>query len=240
MKTSNKFSIISKEDLIKIANSKIEQINRKYSDCSFLEKVKLEINYNNETSPEKSILLNEEEMKELKKLAKTDKNLTQAELCNIVIDKYVAGDSSLKRASENVQKAVLYSQPKYTSCPRNCYSDFNYPPVVRWLYISNPDQLIKNYNNGDIYKYPFLQSCSKDYYYAENQYNDNEWSSNVKFIIHPKSETSKAVDIGRRKYGNNEVIYPPNQEFVILDKQLVRYTTPKSDFYRWVIHMQEK
>lgn len=249
--TVNKFSgdWVLKEcdinDLKLSLDSKVEKINNKYNVDNQNKRVKDKIQYNKEDDyVEEKIILNDKETEELKELARTQENLPMEELCQKAINIYVGGDYSLKDASENVQKAVLYSQPRYDSKLQSRfydgYNDFDVHPVVRWLWIKEPDKFVENFNNGDTYKYEKLQSCSKNCCYCENQFSDETPENNVKFVIHPKSEISKARDIGERKYGSREVIYPPNQEFVILDKQLVKYHSKEEDFYRWIIHLQEK
>ena len=68
-------------------------------------------------------------------------------------------------------------------------------------------------------------------------YGDHLSTLNVKFIMHPKTETSRAYYLGR----NQEVIYPAGEQFKILDKSLVEYIDPKTGLglMRWEIHMQE-
>ena len=62
-------------------------------------------------------------------------------------------------------------------------------------------------------------------------------NQNIKFVIHPKSETSRAYNVGY----NQEVVYPAGEKFKILDKDCIEYidTTNGSGCMRWEIHMQE-
>ena len=233
-------------DIKSLLDLSAETVNRKHN-VEFLNRdVERRIKYEpDNVLPDEKVELNDEEMKELKKLARTEEELPYEKLCQRAMNYYVGGDYSLMYASEKIQKAVLNNCPRYNSKNRKHYSDglnnFENHPVVRWLQIvENSDEFVQNFKEGDTYKYKYLQSCSKDGTYCENEFRDDTIEKNVKFIIHPKSETSKARDLGDRKYGGLEVIYPANQEFVILDKALVKYHDGKNDFYRWVIHMQEK
>ena len=237
-------SALSMEDLKSMIKAKSERINKKHNNRTLNNRVKEKIKYSpDEILPDEKIILNEEEMQELKKLARTDENLSYEELCQKAVNKYVGGDYSILKASENVQKAILNTLPRYNSTKKeHCInSDFEKHPVVRWLSIyENPDEFVKKFNEGEIYKYNRIQSCSKEEKFCENEFKDSTPEMIVKFVIHPKSETSKARDLGERKYGDREVLYPANQEFVILDKELVSYNDQNNSFYRWVIHMQEK
>ena len=237
-------SPLSMEDLKSMINTKAERINKRHDNNTLNNRVKEKIKYSSdEILPDEKIILNEEEMQELRKLARTDENLSYEELCQKAVNKYVGGDYSILKASENVQKAILNTLPRYNSTKwEHCInSDFEKPPVVRWLSIyENPDEFVKKFNEGEIYKYNRIQSCSKEEKFCENEFKDSTPEMIVKFVIHPKSETSKARDLGERKYGDREVLYPANQEFVILDKELVAYNDQNNSFYRWVIHMQEK
>ena len=238
-------SPISMEDLKLLLDEKVKRVCHKHNEYRLNERVKNEIKYSSdEVLPDEKIVLNEQEMQELKNLAFTEEDLSYEELCQKAINKYVGGDYSLKGASKRVQKAVLNSLPRYNSSKITHYydglNDFEKHPVVRWLFIKNPEEFVQNFNKGEIYKYNNIQSCSKIGTYCENEFKDSTPEMTVKFIIHPKSETSNARDLGERKYGDNEVLYPANQEFVILDKELVKFHDREQDFYRWVIHMQEK
>ena len=62
----------------------------------------------------------------------------------------------------------------------------------------------------------------------------------MKFVIHPKNNLTMAYDIGKREYGDREVIYPAFTKFNVLDRRLVAQQAEDGTFYRWVIHMQEK
>ena len=121
---------------------------------------------------------------------------------------------------------------------KNYKQEFENEPVYHWLNSNNPDKFVKSLpNNGEIYTLKSRHCCSTHKHYAEMDYGDHLSTLNVKFIMHPKTETSRAYYLGR----NQEVIYPAGEQFKILDKSLVEYIDPKTGLghMRWEIHMQE-
>lgn len=249
---------LSKSDIEKTFSAAISKTNAKYDSKALKEEIKKNIEYKPDDFVEEKIELNNEEMAILKKavLKNPDEDISVKDLYNKAINLYVGGDYSLKHLPERIQKAVLTSMPRYKSKDYesrsyDSYRDFENLPVSRWLAIfKNTDEFAKNFEPGMEYSYKNLQSCSKCNSYCENQYRDDCIDMNVKFIIHPRSDVSKAFDIGERKYGGREVIYPPNQKFKILGKKLVEDTSEKianyntmetypATFYRYEIHMQE-
>ena len=117
--------------------------------------------------------------------------------------------------------------------------DFDIEPVYHWFGSNNPEAFIaKNIpKNGEVYTFPKMQCCSTHKKYAEIDYGDHMSNQNIKFVIHPKSETSRAYNVGY----NQEVVYPAGEKFKILDKDCIEYidTTNGSGCMRWEIHMQE-
>jgi hypothetical protein len=66
---------------------------------------------------------------------------------------------------------------------------------------------------------------------------DDNIRMNVKFVMHPKNQTSKAYLLGT----DNEVVYPQGQQFRVIDKELVEYINPKTNMgcVRYEVHLQE-
>ena len=236
--------IYSENDIKTIMSETKIKIENKHSGTELNKRVKEKLQYSpDEVIEEEKIVLNDEEMEKLKYYARTEENLPFEELCNKAINVYVSGDYRLMGAPERIKKAVLCSLPRYNSSKdKEAYDSFGFgkSPVSRWMYIQDYDDFAKSFNIGDTYKFDNLKSCSKCNSYCENEFRDNNIDMNVKFVIHPKSETSNARSIGLRKYGDKEVIYLPNQEFTVLDKALVKFHDKENDFYRWEIHLQEK
>ena len=90
---------------------------------------------------------------------------------------------------------------------------------------------------GKIYTNNEIMCCSSQKHYAEVDYGDNLPDLNVKFIIHPKSETSRAYNLGY----NQEVIYNSGENFRIIDKTQIEYIDKETgqSMSRWEVHMQE-
>lgn len=157
---------------------------------------------------------------------------------------------------EHLQKIMIESLPSYNSSKKPktksdlCFfnedlaikdyvNDFKYEPVYRWVSL---DGYIYNFiekfpKNGQIYISDRVFSCSMNKIYAEEDYCDSNFDMNLKFIIHPRSEVSKARILGY----NQEVLYNKGEQFRVLDKELVEYVDPitKQSLFRWEIHMQE-
>ncbi len=122
--------------------------------------------------------------------------------------------------------------------PKDYISEFDIEPVYHWLQADNPDKFVKSLPKcGEIYTVPTRQCCSIHKHYAEVGYGDHLSTNNVKFIMHPKCETSKAYNLGC----NREVVYPKGEQFIILDKQYIEYIDSETGagFGRWEVHMQE-
>lgn len=122
---------------------------------------------------------------------------------------------------------------------KNYKQEFDIEPVYHWFGMNNPEKFVKRTlpNVGEIYTVPERQCCSTHKHYAEGDYGDHVSVNNIKFIMHPKSETSRAYNLGL----NQEVIYPAGEQFRILDKQCVEYIDPETGagYPRWEVHMQE-
>ena len=129
-------------------------------------------------------------------------------------------------------------------------------PVARWMNIprvtpdgikvDNPERFIQDtFKVGEKYVAPAKQSCSMDLKSAGDACFADDYYNDIKFIIHPKSSTSKAGDISAVidesfKYGYNEVIYPKGTEFNVLDKRVEDFIHKDGKHhYSWVIEMQE-
>ena len=129
-------------------------------------------------------------------------------------------------------------------------------PVARWMNIprvtpdgirvDNPERFIQDtFKVGEKYVAPSKQSCSMDLKSAGDACFADDYSNDIKFIIHPKSSTSKAGDISAVidesfQYGYNEVIYPKGTEFNVLDKRVEDFIHKDgTHHYSWVIEMQE-
>ena len=159
--------------------------------------------------------------------------------------------------------------PRYNSSTVGNSGDYDVEPLYRWLRIQkgnyklNPDGSV-NYNSkitslkdfvdesfvvGEEYVAPKLQSCSKNKGYAETYFHDDNPEMTVKLVIHPKGTTSKAVDIGCGRYGDNEAIYVGGTRFRVLNKRqeecINRNYSENSTvngqrvFSRWIVDLQE-
>ena len=169
----------------------------------------------------------------------------------VLLDKflndYVECSSALRDlVTPRIQLATLQTCERYNVA--NDEQDktvFEKHPLTRWLGIypwNKFDGILDKIKVGNIYSYNNMQSCSKNTKYAEEgtDYRDDCIDMNMKFVIHPKKDLTKAYDIGMRKYGDREVIYPAGTEFIVLDKKMIKATSINGSSYRWVIHMQEK
>ena len=159
---------------------------------------------------------------------------------------------SFKFSNTQLQTAVMQLGGRYNSktpmkfrtaaceiiAPKEYKQDFENEPVYHWFQQDNPDEFVKSLPDvGEIYTLKTRHCCSTHKHYGEEDYNDYISDLNIKFVMHPKSETSRAYNLGR----NQEVVYPAGEQFKILDKKLVEDIDPKSGFgyLRWEIHMQE-
>ncbi len=152
---------------------------------------------------------------------------------------------------DKLQCAVMELGDRYSAlCPVKTRSAFSTPvyekdydnpfevePVYRWMSILKPEEFVKIPKLGDIYTVPTYQCCSTHKLCAEVDYGDHIPNLNVKFIIHPKSETSRAYNTGF----NQEVVYRPGERFRILGKRCIENINEETSMstLRWEIHMQE-
>lgn len=128
---------------------------------------------------------------------------------------------------------------RYEVVTNNDYKqEFKYEPLYRWMCISDVEKFADSLpRRGEIYTLPSKQSCSVNKLYAEDHFNDSLPDLNVKFIMHPKSETSRAIILGC----DNEAVYPAGEKFRIIDKEFIEHVVPESNMscYRLEVHMQE-
>ena len=154
-------------------------------------------------------------------------------------------------SDDELQEAVMQLGGRYNSkhpievkdgfdcvAEKDYKQEFENEPVYHWFCVQNPEKFVKELpKTGETYKLPKIHCCSTHKHYGESDFADNISSMNVKFIMHPKSETSRAYNLGY----NQEVVYPKGENFKILDKEFVEYIDPDTNigYYRWEIHMQE-
>ena len=151
----------------------------------------------------------------------------------------------------NLEKAIMAIGGRYNSSLNqkritrfeevmsNSYKqEFKYEPTYRWMAIDDVDKYIKSLpKRGEIYTFSSKQCCSTNKHYAEIDFNDDNAYMNVKLVMHPKNQTSKAYLLGT----DNEVVYPKGQQFRIIDKDLVEYINPQTNMgcVRYEVHLQE-
>ena len=156
-------------------------------------------------------------------------------------------------SSDELQDAVMHTGRRYNSthpiktkcgggqdiAEKDYVSDFVFEPVYRWMKKNDAEKFVKHEipKAGEIYTVPRRQCCSTHKTYAELDYGDHIPEMNVKFIMHPKSETSRAYNTGY----NQEVVYRTGEQFRILDKECIECLDPQtgSGYLRWEVHMQE-
>lgn len=154
-------------------------------------------------------------------------------------------------SDDELQEAVMQLGGRYNSkhpievkdgfdcvVEKNYKQEFENEPVYHWFNKKNPEKFVKELpKKGEIYTLPDRHCCSTHKHYGEMDFGDSISDMNVKFIMHPKSETSRAYNLGY----NQEVVYSAGEKFKILDKEFVEYIDPETNagYYRWEIHMQE-
>lgn len=133
--------------------------------------------------------------------------------------KYISG--GVYGMDSKLQDACIQEFKRYSSIDDKFIKTLN-QPVYRWMDVQEGmDEFLKKMpKEGGIYCPKKLQSCSKTRLGAETCFHDNNPSMNVKFVIYPKSQVSKAYDIGEGKYGPFEVIYPSDSQFRVLYKNI--------------------
>lgn len=226
--------------------------------------IKSKLKYENESEKYKPRkLTNEERKRALEEIEKARINdaefdiLILPKLNNETKDKQIYNAwakghlGSFSFRDNELQKAVMQIGGRYNSkhpmktksifeiiMGKDYKQEFEHEPVYHWFDKDNPEKFIKEIPKvGEIYTLPDEQCCSTHKHYAEEGFGDHISDLNIKFIMHPKSETSRAYNTGY----NQEVVYPMGEQFRILDKELVEYIDPDTNagFYRWEVHMQE-
>ncbi len=168
--------------------------------------------------------------------------------------RYIRGGGS--RENPKMITAFLQTMPRYDSS-KFFFKGGLYQPVVRWMqFINEPydgymtlDDYIKSIpEEGEIYTFDRQQSCSKQFNYCENEFADYSMDKNVKLIIYPKSQVSKAYDFVEGKYGDREVMYPAGTQFKVIHKgweefsveeRFMRNPQKPENGARYVIYLQE-
>ena len=161
---------------------------------------------------------------------------------------------------ENIEHILLSKAfPRYnsqTNLFRDGHKRETITPVARWMNITGlrtgettvkdaEKYIDETFKVGQKYVAPSKQSCSMDLLSAHDADFCDTSANELKFIIHPKSATSKAANIASAtdhtfQYGHFEVIYPKGTEFNVLDKRLEEVELHGGDkYYRWVVEMQE-
>ena len=161
---------------------------------------------------------------------------------------------------ENIEHILLSKAfPRYnsqTNLFRDGHKRETITPVARWMNITGlrtgettvkdaEKYIDETFKVGQKYVAPSKQSCSMDLLSAHDADFCDTSANELKFIIHPKSATSKAANIASAtdhtfQYGHFEVIYPKGTEFNVLDKRLEEVELRGGDkYYRWVVEMQE-
>lgn len=139
----------------------------------------------------------------------------------------------------NSKHLIKYKCQSFEEIAEKDYKqEFENEPVYHWFNKNNPEKFVKSLPKvGEIYTLDTRHCCSTHKHYGEMDYGDHISSLNIKFIMHPKSESSRAYNLGY----NQEVVYPAGEKFIILDKELVEHIDSKTGegCMRWEIHMQE-
>lgn len=132
----------------------------------------------------------------------------------------------------NPNQTEAMNNLKFTTYPRRLEEWKNYDLEHQWI-----DETFKI---GETYSYPKMQSTSTSLTWSEGVFRDDNPGMNVKFIIHPRSKTSKAYYMGSKSLGDGEAVYLPDTKFTVLDKRVERAEDSVGNiFYRHIIEMQE-
>lgn len=246
--------------LIKAREKRIKQL-----DDFRIKNIKSKLKYEPEAAmPAKTVLTDSQRAQAIKELESARKSDALIDIHTIPKLSENASDQEIYEAwqrahlgsfefsNDSLQKSVMGVGGRYNSkhpiktktdfeavLEKNYKQDFDNEPVYHWFGSNNPEAFIsKNIpKNGEVYTIPQMQCCSTHKHYAEMDFGDHMSSQNIKFVIHPKSETSRAYNVGY----NQEVVYPAGEKFRILDKDCIEYIDPDngSGCMRWEIHMQE-
>ena len=232
-----------------------------------IETIKSRLQYSDSAVAEEKIELNADEIEELREALlirkcteKEKEEIKNADLSKL-ISEYLdeaTSDYDAPGVSDRIQKACFGRIKRYNSTTSQRESEYSrdntykYEPLYRWMGFGNKcDEFAEEtFKIGGEYTFPKKQSCSKDKYFAETMFRDDNGSMNFKFIIHPKSETSRAVDTGMGHYGCNEAVYNKGERFRVIDVYDEEVTNPRAkldssswanerSFYRKIVHLQE-
>jgi len=236
----------------------IRENNIVYAEKNKLKEIMSKIKYEDEfISSYERIELTDEEVEQIKKASKLNED-NRKKLQEKIINDWVSGCGQ-NRYEDRAFQYAFQDLENYAAVDKR--GNYTREPVYRWVDLySNCDgqcdlyDMVKNeMNPGQIYDAKRIQSCSKNPTWAENDFGDDNPRKNLKLIIHPKSNISRAKDIGLRKYGNKEVVYLKGEKFKVLDKRIVKFRTDDyiydsetRDFirkpmtiFRYVVEMQE-
>ena len=201
-----------------------------------------------ELTPEEKLVLVDNINKQRKGLEPYTIEDDMRNLAQVWTSLYVSGGMPINNPVDTkIANACLQELPQYVPGTRN---KDPYAPVCRWMQFAIHNGDYDNFINslpeeGEILNVDRIQSCSKDLKQAENEFRDNNPDMKVKYIIYPKSKISQAADIGDRKYGNNEVIYPAGTKFKVLHKGIeeceLKNNTPaeSGSVVRYCVYLQE-
>lgn len=157
---------------------------------------------------------------------------------------------------ENIETIMLSKSFKRYN-PAKSYNNENFihKPVARWIDVAggkncadyDTDRYVdETFKVGEKYVAPAKQSCAMDLDSAYDADFCDEGYKQVKFIIHPLAQETRAADLSGyadalcTQYGHYEVVYPKGTEFNVLDKRLEKVVHKDGKYlYRWIIEMQE-
>ena len=112
--------------------------------------------------------------------------------------------------------------------------------LEKWKSYDTDKYVNETFKIGETYSYPHMQSTSTSLTWSEGVFRDDNPGMNLKFIIHPRSKTSKAYFMGSKSIGDGEAVYLPDTKFTVLDKRVERAEDSVGNiFYRHIIEMQE-
>ena len=112
--------------------------------------------------------------------------------------------------------------------------------LEKWKSYDTDKYVNETFKIGETYSYPQMQSTSTSLTWSEGVFRDDNPGMNIKFIIHPRSKTSKAYYMGSKSIGDGEAVYLPDTKFTVLDKRVERAEDSVGNiFYRHIIEMQE-
>ena len=246
--------------VLKLIN--IREDNIRKNELAIKERILSTIQYDKEYKPSlEKVNLTQEEFQDAKEIYerywdKLGENISEKRLKHAIINDWVSGCGQY-RYTDRMYRYAFQDLDNYIS--RDTNGNYNRQPVYRWVNMNriSGNNLYGDIKNkikiGEIYNPERIQSCSKNPFFAENEFGDANVNMNLKFIIHPKSNISRAKDIGERKYGNREVVYMQGEKFRVLDKRIVKYRIPLQEYnyktqqyeeviktaFRYIVEMQE-